>query len=709
MTPQRWAQIEELFHRAWECDPARRARLLDEFCSSDTELRSLVQSLLASGQEAANDMQAAVDSGLEAVIFPLLGETLSHYRILGALGGGGMGTVYCAEDVRLGRRVAVKVLAEELTKDPTALDRFEREARSACALEHPNICPIYEFGDSGGQPFLVMPLLEGATLRELLSPCGRERAPLALGELLDLALQIAAALDAAHRHGIIHRDIKPANVFVTVQGQAEILDFGLAKPFLGKVSADKSHPADGVNAADSTTLRPLSASTSDSVLTRVGATMGTAGYMSPEQARGEPLDARTDIFSFGLVLYEMATGHQALSDGTFPEPLDAVPLPKPPPLRQLNPALPARLQGIIRKALEQEREARYQTAAEMRADLTAVKQAIDGRGARRSRLAVVVLIASLSIAAAASWFAKRMSLPSVTGDINHRSQSGGHLNNNSAVVVADFTNTTGDTIFNGTLQEGLSVQLEQSPFLRIVSDQQIKQTLAMMGQHIDAKLSAAVARELCERTSSTAVLDGSIAQVGTQYVLTLKAVDCASGESLAGSQALARDKDHVLEALGKAAFDLRQRLGESLTTAQRFDTPLEQATTSSLEALQSYTFARKQMIPKGDNFGALSLFRRAIQLDPNFALAYATLGTAYDNLGDHTLAVDNTGRPTSFASGSASEKDSTSKLTTSTKSQVIWKKRTRFMIFGQRPIRTITYRRTIWLESTINSVSTKKP
>ena len=405
MDTQRWLQIEELFHRACECDPAQRARLLEESGNDDPELRRTLEELLANEGSAADDLQATVSGGLDAVAFPLVGETISHYRILAGIGTGGMGSVYCAEDLRLGRQVALKFLAEEFSRDSAALGRFEREARWASALEHPNVCPVYEFGEHAGQPFLVMPLLQGETLRELLAR--RTPSPLEVPELFALSLQIVAALDAAHRQGIIHRDIKPANIFVTTQGEAKILDFGLAKPAHRETAEDESRDSAGerANLRDDGFTPPLS--TPQAFLSRAGFAIGTSAYMSPEQARGEKLDARTDIFSFGLVLYEMATGHRAFQGATEPILHDAVFGQNPVPAGQLNPALPARLESIIGKALEKDRVARYATAAELRAELAAAKQETEGSNAHRWWvLAAASLIVMMLVGAGVAWFSK---------------------------------------------------------------------------------------------------------------------------------------------------------------------------------------------------------------------------------------------------------------------------------------------------------------
>jgi serine/threonine protein kinase len=424
LDPQSWAQIKELFHRACECEPAERIRLLEEYGNGDPELRRTVEVLLASEEGAANKLQAAVHSGLDAVVFPLVGETISHYRILGGIDTGGMGSVYRAEDIKLGRKVALKFLAEEIAGHPVALSRFEREARAASALDHPNICTIHEFGEHAGQPFLVMQLLEGQTLRELISRNGH--APFAIPKILNFGLQIAGALDAAHRHGIIHRDIKPANIFITAHGQAKILDFGLARPsHLEIAEAESELPVGGAakQHEQGGLLRPLS--TPEAFLSRTGAAIGTSAYMSPEQARGEKLDARTDIFSFGLVLYEMATGLRAFEGATEPILHDVIFRQTPAPARRLNPTLPARFEAIVHKALQPKRDARYQTVGELRAELEAVQRATEGRKALRLRVfGSAALLALLIAGGASTWFAKRAPPSHAAADIRFRRLTG---------------------------------------------------------------------------------------------------------------------------------------------------------------------------------------------------------------------------------------------------------------------------------------------
>ena len=553
----------------------------------------------------------------------MIGRTISHYRIIEKLGGGGMGVVYKAEDTRLHRPVGLKFLPAELLHDSAALERFRREAQAASALNHPNICTIYDIGEQNGQQFIAMEFLDGVTLKHRIS--GK---PLPFDEMLELAIQITDALRAAHAQGIIHRDIKPANLFVTKLGNAKILDFGLAK---------FAPVAEGG-------LSAMPTATEDFMLTSPGSAVGTMAYMSPEQARGEELDARTDLFSFGAVLYEMATGRMAFPGKNAAVIHDAILNRAPTPLARVNPDLPLELERIVNKALEKDRKLRYQNAADIRTDLQRLKRDSDsGR----------TVLATSQVESKAATKSTRFRWGMVTGVTIlviglavggwlFLSRKAHALTDKDTIVLADFTNTTGDTVFDGTLRQGLSVQLEQSPFLSIISDQQIQQSLQMMGQKPDAKLTPEIARELCQRTGSAAVLDGSIAQIGTQYLLTVKAVNCVSGESLASTEAQASDKNHVLDALGKTASGIRNKLGESLRSIQRFDTPLEQATTPMLEALQAYSLGWNTQLLKGDNAAAVPLLQRAIRLDPNFAMAYAALGTCYGNLGETSLASENT-------------------------------------------------------------------
>ena len=551
---------------------------------------------------------------------PILGRTVSHYRLIEKLGGGGMGVVYKAEDTRLRRSVALKFLPEQMAHDHAALERFRREAEAASALNHPNICTIHDIGEENGQPFIVMEFLDGQTLKHHID--GRA---LRLEHLLDLGIQITDALDAAHSGGITHRDIKPANIFVTKRGQAKVLDFGLAK---------LRPPGAAPNLSAMTTV------TAEQQLTRPGTLIGTLVYMSPEQVRGEEIDLRSDLFSFGLVLYEMATGRQAFTGNTSGVIADSILNRAPIPAGRVNPELPPKLEEIIAKALEKDRKLRYQNASDIRTDLQRLKRDSDsGRAAVAAQVESRPARKSIRWAAVAGATIVLSGL--AVGGWLFFSRKAHALTDKDTIVLADFTNTTGDTVFDGTLRQGLEVQLEQSPFLSIVPDQQIQQTLQMMGQKPDATLTSDIARELCQRTESTAVLDGSIAQIGTEYLLTVKAVNCTSGESLASTEAQASDKNHVLDALGKTASEIRNKLGESLSTVQKFNTPLQQATTPSLEALQAYSAGYRAAIGEGDFTAARHLFQQAIKLDSNFAMAYLGLGLSSGAVGETALESEN--------------------------------------------------------------------
>jgi serine/threonine protein kinase/tetratricopeptide (TPR) repeat protein len=549
----------------------------------------------------------------------LIGQTISHYDITQKLGGGGMGVVYKAEDKDLRRFVALKFLPDEVAREAHSLIRFQREAQAASALNHPNICTIYEIGMQDGRPFIVMEFLDGMTLKHKIAG-----SPLEIELILSLAIEISDALDAAHAEGIVHRDIKPPNIFVTKRGHAKILDFGLAKVV----------PTGG-SSSQSASENTVTSSMSDPIhLTGAGSTVGTIAYMSPEQVRAKELDSRTDLFSFGAVLYEMGTGtlpFRGESTGVISACiLNQAPVP---PLR-LNPDLPTELERIIIKALEKDRNLRYQSAAEMRADLQRLKRDTEsGQMAAASSgtlvtheapvgqekklwkpLAAVVLIAGL-----------------IVSGLYYRSRQTKPLTEKDTVVLADFANRTDDPVFDDTLKQALTVALNQSPFLNVLSDNKVADTLKLMARPANTSLTPEVARELCQRAASKAYIAGSIAGLGSEYVLGLKAVNCQSGDLLAQEQVTAAAKEKVLDALGQAAANLRGKLGESLATVQRFDVPLAETTTSSLEALKAYSLGMKALREKGEA-AALPFHQRAIQLDPNFAMGYRAVGADYFGL-----------------------------------------------------------------------------
>ncbi len=603
MMPERWQEVKKVLAGALERTPEQRSAYLDQSCS-DATMRREVESLIAAHEQGDGSFMERPLAGSNEALKP--GTKLGPYEILARIGAGGMGVVYRARDGRLERDVAIKVLPLGMLADDAARKRFRKEALALAKLNHPNIAAVYDVGEQEGTDYLVMECVPGKSLAEEAGPISRREK-----DAVTLGTQIAAALEDAHEQGVVHRDLKPGNIMVTPKRQVKVLDFGLAK--ILRVEGD-SYATESFAQTDNLA--------------------GTLPYMAPEQLRGEPADARTDVHALGAVLFEIITGQRPYQEDSTPQLTDAILHRQPVTPRALNARVTPEMERIILKCLEKERENRYQSAKEIGVDLRRLSSSSD---------------AAIAAAAAQPGSRRRVGLPLATALVVALALAAGgylyfhrapKLTEKDSIVVADFTNTTGDPVFDSALRQGISAQLQQTPFLRIVSDDQIGQTLRLMEKPPDARLTQDVAREVCQRVNATTAIEGSIAALGNQYVIGVNAVNCHTGEALVQEQATAEGKEKVLSALGSAASELRSKLGESHASLEKFDAPLDQVTTPSLEALQAWGLGTRAFL-NGNAPSGLSFLQRAVDLDPNFAVAYSTLGIADGAMGDNGAAVEN--------------------------------------------------------------------
>lgn len=623
MKPERWVELEKLYHEIVDLDPAERDRRLSAI--PDPDLRREVLSLIQAGP-LSSDIAAWLKEERGRVLVPRAaaaaaagqdaassyrqiaihhafhpGDLLAErYRIVGVLGQGGMGEVYETEDQDMRERVALKVIGSQAGVDKSWVERFRREVQLARRVTHPNVCRVFDLQHhrAGDQDviFLTMELVRGETLAARLGRAGR----LSIGDSLPIAVQLCAALQSAHQAGVLHRDFKCGNVMLVGSGpevRAVVTDFGTA------LLMDPSQ---------------------SSIHTATGALVGTPAYMSPEQLAGKELTPASDIYSLGLVLYEMVTGRRPFeSDSAWTEAMKRL-NEDPEPPSSVVPEIGAVWNSTILRCVERDPAQRFSSAQEVSDSLEGTEVRPKARMKKWLWAFAAVLVPALVLVFAMVFRA-------------HPTRA---LTAKDMVVLADFTNNTGEQVFDGTLKEALAIDLEQSPLLNILPDLKLAQVLKLMGRQGGDRLTPDVAREICLRSNSRALIAGSIARLDSHYAIHLKATECQTGNLLGASEAEADSHENTLQALGQAAAILRSKVGESLASVQRFDRPLPEVTTSSLEALQAYSEAGGIRSKKGPA-AAIPFFQRAVDLDPNFALAHYSLAASYFNLRQFDLGAEN--------------------------------------------------------------------
>lgn len=635
MDAERWKRVDDLLQAALEVPDDQQDEFLRKACAGDSDLLQEVRSLLTAHREAgsfleppetddANALTQTSVLGPTPVLGPSIsGQIVSHYRVLGHLGSGGMGVVYQAEDIKLGRRVAMKFLPGEVVSDRVAFERMQREARAASALDHPNICSIYELGEEAGQPFIVMQLLEGQTLREWILRSAKQEMQSRLSQTLDLSIQIANGLEAAHQKGIAHRDIKPANVFVTTRGEAKILDFGLAKVLEDHISPEVS--------ADSTATHAMAddADPANLHLTRTGTTMGTAYYMSPEQVRGEKLDARTDLFSLGLVMYEMATGQRAFAGETGPAVHDAILHRDPAPLRQLNPAVPAELERIINKALAKDRTRRYRSAQEVASDLQNLREELRPAILWRGRKWIAITAGAIFVALAVilgvlierSW----QPVPRETVQAHKRRKS---------VAVLGFrnlSNNSGEEWISTALEEMVSTELAAGQQLRIIPGESVAHMKLDLALPVAGGYGRDTLKKIRKNLGTDAIVQGSyLVSPGSILRIDLQVQEAEAGDTIATVSENGSDAQ-IAELASRAGASLRQQLG----IASIPDGDMDKARAALPADPRAARLYSEGLAKLGvfDALAARDLLTKAIALAPDHAMSHSLLAESLSALG----------------------------------------------------------------------------